>query len=185
VGSRLADGVLAGLHDFGCARDRASNRQLHYDQYCLLVLLALFNPVVRSLRAIQQASTMRKVQKRLLCPRTSLGSLSEAVDVFDPSRLEAIIGDLLKEVPHARHEVHSQAAVSRAVQLTSGEKSQKHSVPGRVRPLTAEAHIGVNQSLRMLILVRKQISSAQGVLFFKIILHLSSSTSCNPLRLRY
>src|SRR5438128_418382 len=62
--------MLAQLHDFGCARDRAGNRQLHFDQYCLLVLLALFNPVVRSLRAIQQASTLRKVQK----PRTSLGA---------------------------------------------------------------------------------------------------------------
>jgi Transposase DDE domain len=94
--------MLARLHDLGCARDRAGNRQLHYDQYCLLVLLALFNPVVRSLRAIQQASTLRKVQKRLGCPRTSLGALSEAVDVFDPARLVAIIGDLVQEVPRAR-----------------------------------------------------------------------------------
>src|SRR5437868_4052977 len=94
--------MLARLHEFGCARDRAGNRQLHFDQYCMLVLLALFNPVVRSLRAIQQASTLRKVQKRLGCPRTSLGSLSEAAAVFDPARLEGIIGDLLAEVPRAR-----------------------------------------------------------------------------------
>jgi hypothetical protein len=67
-----------------------------------LVLLALFNPVVRSLRAIQQASTLGKVQRRLGCPRTSLGSLSEATDVFDPARLEGIIGELLAEVPRAR-----------------------------------------------------------------------------------
>jgi len=90
------------LHEVGCARDRAGNRQLHYDQYCLLVLLALFNPVVRSLRAIQQASALRKVQKRLGCPRTSLGALSEATDVFDPARLQGIIGELLSEVPRAR-----------------------------------------------------------------------------------
>jgi hypothetical protein len=94
--------MLARLHDLGCARDRAGNRQLHFDQYCLLVLLALFNPVVRSLRAIQQASTLRKVQKRLGCPRTSLGALSEAVDVFDPARLVAIIGELLGEVSRTR-----------------------------------------------------------------------------------
>jgi hypothetical protein len=90
------------LHGIGCARDKAGNRQLHFDQYCLLVLLGLFNPVVRSLRAIQQASTLRKVQKRLGCPRTSLGSLSEATDVFDPARLEGIIGELLRQVPRAR-----------------------------------------------------------------------------------
>jgi hypothetical protein len=94
--------MLGRLHDVGCGRDRAGNRNLHFDQYCLLVLLALFNPVVRSLRAIQQASTLSKVQKRLGCPRTSLGSLSEATDVFDPARLEEIVGALLAEVPRAR-----------------------------------------------------------------------------------
>src|SRR5262245_55391541 len=94
--------LLGRLHEVGCARDRAGNRQLHYDQYCLLVLLALFNPVVRSLRALQQASTLRKVQRRLGCPRTSLGALSEATAVFDPARLEGIIGELLREVPRAR-----------------------------------------------------------------------------------
>src|SRR5262245_12453823 len=94
--------MLGRLHDIGCARDRAGNRDLHFDQYCLLVLLSLFNPVMRSLRAIQQASTLRKVQQRLGCPRTSLGSLSEATDVFDPQRLEGIIGELLAGVPRAR-----------------------------------------------------------------------------------
>jgi hypothetical protein len=94
--------LLDRLHDIGCTRDRAGNRKLHFDQYCLLVLLTLFNPVVRSLRAVQQASTLRKVQRRLGCPRTSLGSLSEATAVFDPVRLEGIIGDLLQEVPRAR-----------------------------------------------------------------------------------
>jgi hypothetical protein len=94
--------LLARLHDAGCARDTAGNRALHYDHYCLLVLLALFNPTVRSLRALQQASTLKKVQRQLGCPRTSLGSLSEAVAVFDPSRLEGIIAELLHEVPRAR-----------------------------------------------------------------------------------
>jgi Transposase DDE domain len=94
--------MLERLHGIGCGRDRAGNRKLHYDQYCLLVLLALFNPVVRSLRAVQQASTLRKVQRRLGCPRTSLGALSEAAAIFDPARLEGIIGELLNEVPRAR-----------------------------------------------------------------------------------
>ena len=38
--------LLARLHEEGCQRDRAGNRQLHFDQYCMLVLLYLFNPVV-------------------------------------------------------------------------------------------------------------------------------------------
>lgn len=94
--------MLKQLHEVGCARDKAGNRELHFDQYCLLVLLSMFNPIVRSLRAIQQASTLRKVQKRLGCAETSLGSLSEATDVFDPERLEGIIGELLREIPGVR-----------------------------------------------------------------------------------
>lgn len=37
-------GLLEELHDVGCERDRAGNRTLHMDEYCLLVLLYLFNP---------------------------------------------------------------------------------------------------------------------------------------------
>src|SRR4030065_799914 len=90
--------LLARLHDVGCGRDKAGNRQLHMDEYCLLVLLYLFNPVVRSLRAIQQASELRKVQRKLGCLRASLGSLSEATDVFDPERLKEIIAELGKQL---------------------------------------------------------------------------------------
>src|SRR3954471_10638127 len=86
--------LLQRLHDVGCQRDRAGNRSLHYDHYCLFVLLFLFNPVIGSLRSLQQASELKKVQKRLGCPRTSLGSLSESVSVFDPQRLQEIIAEL-------------------------------------------------------------------------------------------
>jgi len=104
--------LLARLHGVGCQRDKAGNRRLHFDQYCMLVLLFLFNPVVRSLRAIEQASELRKVQRKLGCRRASLGSLSEATDVFQPERLKEVIAELgdqlqpiardprLKDVPH-------------------------------------------------------------------------------------
>jgi hypothetical protein len=95
--------LLARLHDVGCQRDKAGNRKLHYDQYCTLVLLFLFNPVVRSLRAIEQASELRKVQRKLGCQRASLGSLSEATDVFQPERLKEIIAELGEQLkPIAR-----------------------------------------------------------------------------------
>ena len=68
--------LLERLHDDGCDRDKAGNRKLHFDQYGLLILLYLFNPVVPSLRGIQQASELGKVQKKLGCSRASLGSLS-------------------------------------------------------------------------------------------------------------
>ena len=86
--------LLERLHDDGCVRDKAGNRTLHYDQYCLLVLLYLFNPICSSLRAVQQASELPKVQKRLGCERAALGSLSEAATVFDPERLIEIIQEL-------------------------------------------------------------------------------------------
>lgn len=95
--------LLKRLHDDGCERDRAGNRELHYDQYCLLILLYLFNPVVTSLRGIQQASELEKVQRKLGCPRAALGSLSEAATVFDPERLKEIIAELGAELqPLAR-----------------------------------------------------------------------------------
>ncbi len=59
------------------------NRDLHYDQYILLLLLYFFNPIITSLRGIQQVSELKKVQKVLGVGRCSLGSLSEASNVFD------------------------------------------------------------------------------------------------------
>lgn len=90
--------LLARLHDDGCARDRAGNRELHYDQYCMLILLYLFNPTLVSLRAVQQASELLNVQRKLGCSRAALGSLSEATTVFDPERLKAIIAELGTEL---------------------------------------------------------------------------------------
>jgi len=86
--------LLHQLHDVGCERDRAGNRSLHMDQYCMLILLYMFNPIVTSLRALQQASELAKVQKKLGCARSSLGSLSESVAVFDAERLKPIIESL-------------------------------------------------------------------------------------------
>jgi hypothetical protein len=64
---------------------------LHFDQYCVLMLLAMVGPIVDSLRVLQQASELPNVQKRLCVKRVSPGSLSEAVAVFDPERLRTIV----------------------------------------------------------------------------------------------
>jgi hypothetical protein len=95
--------LFARLHEVGCERDTAGNRDLHFDQYCCLVLLFFFNPIVNSLRALQQASALKSVQKKLGVPRASLGSFSEARQVFDPELLRPIIGELAKQAqPLAR-----------------------------------------------------------------------------------
>lgn len=95
--------LLESLHDAGCQRDKAHNRELFYDQLCLLMLLAMFNPIVDSLRALEQASGLEKVGKRLKCGRASLASLSEAARLFDAELLKPIIGQLGEQLePLAR-----------------------------------------------------------------------------------
>jgi len=95
--------LLERLRDVGCQRDKAGNRRLHFDQYCLLLLLAMFNPIARSMRALQQASGLRKVQRKLGVQRFSLGSLSEATEVFDPEKLREIVVEMGKDLqPVAR-----------------------------------------------------------------------------------
>jgi len=96
--------MLERLHNAGCQRDRAGNRILHMNQYMTLLLLCMFSPIAKSLRSMQQDSELKKVQKKLRVPRSSLASLSEAARVFDSDLLIEIIGELvlqLKPIPHS------------------------------------------------------------------------------------
>jgi DDE family transposase len=90
----LLDPLLDGLHHHATERDKAGNRQLFYDQYASLLLFYFFNPVLTSLRGLQQASALDKVQQRLGGGRVSLGSLSEASRVFDAALLRPLVGEL-------------------------------------------------------------------------------------------
>ena len=90
--------LLGRLHEDACERDKAHNRVLHYDQHIALILLYLFNPVVSSLRALAQVSTLAKVQQKLGIPKTNLVSLSEANRLFDASLLQGIVQDLGREL---------------------------------------------------------------------------------------
>jgi hypothetical protein len=96
--------MLESLHDASCARDRAHNRILHMDQYITLLLMYMFNPVCSSLRALQEASELAKVQRVLKVPRASLGSLSEAARVFDSDLLVGLIGELVGQLKPLRHD---------------------------------------------------------------------------------
>ncbi len=90
--------LLKGLHSAGCERDRAGNRTLFMDQYVSLLLLYMFNPICSSIRSLQQAGELKKVQRLLGCSRASLGSLSEASRVFESSLLEPIIAQLTEQL---------------------------------------------------------------------------------------
>lgn len=87
---------IATLEQFHLIKDH-HNRELHYDQYIALILFYFFNPVLTSLRSIQQASTLEKVQSALGVKATSLGSLSEASQVFDPQLLVPLLQQLAQE----------------------------------------------------------------------------------------
>jgi hypothetical protein len=94
---RLVGPLLDRLHHDATARDHAGNRRLYFDHYAGLLLLLFFNPILTSLRGLQQASALGKVQKQLGCSRAALGSLSEASRVFDPALLRHILGDLAQQ----------------------------------------------------------------------------------------
>ena len=91
--------LLARLHEVGTERDKADNRDLHMDEYCILVLMWMFSPILTSMRALQQASELDKVRKKLGVGRASLGSLSESVSVFDPEPLKQIAAELADQIP--------------------------------------------------------------------------------------
>ena len=94
--------LLAPLHEVGCVRDAAGNRELHYDDYCKLVLLYTWNPLIASVHDLQQAVGLPKVAKALGVKRFSAGSFSESVRVFDPEMLKPIICELAGQLPQTQ-----------------------------------------------------------------------------------
>jgi hypothetical protein len=90
--------LLERLHDVGTRRDKANNRRLFFDGYTCLLLLHFWNPIVVSLRSLQQATGLDKVQKLLGVRRVSLGSLSEATGVFAAEALREIVQELAQRV---------------------------------------------------------------------------------------
>jgi hypothetical protein len=87
-------GLLSKLHAVGCDRDKAANRELHFDDYVLLILLYLFNPLIDSMRTLQKVAALPEMQKRLGIKRFSLGSFSESCRVFEPRMLQHVVDQL-------------------------------------------------------------------------------------------
>jgi hypothetical protein len=103
---RKVAGMLSFLHDNGCDRDKAANRELHFDDYVLLMLLWMFNPAIDSMRALQRVASVEEVQKKLNIRSFSLGSFSESCRQFDPSMLKSVVEQLAGEMnPIGRQEM--------------------------------------------------------------------------------
>jgi len=78
-----------------CGKDKAGNRTFFYDQYLSLLLLYFFTPTLTSLRGLQQACSLDKLQKELALPRApGLGTLSAAARDFDPNLLRPLLAEL-------------------------------------------------------------------------------------------
>lgn len=91
---RRVAGLLRSVHDAGCDRDKADNRELHFDDYVLLILLYLFNPLIDSMRTLQKVAELPQVQERLGIKRFSLGSFSESCRIFEPALLQQVVDQL-------------------------------------------------------------------------------------------
>jgi hypothetical protein len=121
---RKAFELLDALHPVGCERDRAGNRELHFDGYCKLVLLYVWNPLIGSVRTLQQAVGLDKVARAVGVRRFSLGSFSESVRVFDPERLGPIVRELARQVAAAAKPLSARdprlASVEHAITLVDG-----------------------------------------------------------------
>ncbi len=129
--------LLERLHDVGTARDKAGQRQLHMDEYCILVLLWLYSPILTSLRALQQSSTLDKVPKKLGVRKASLGSLSESVRIFDCAEAYRA-GSLLRSW-------HSHAPSKPSQQATAHShflKSQPNSAKILLHPTVCRTVLG-------------------------------------------
>jgi hypothetical protein len=77
-------------------------RELTLPRYFTLFLFGLFNPMIKSMRGLCEASHFESVQKQLQCLPVSLGSFSAAQRLFDPELLKGVFEELstgLKRTP--------------------------------------------------------------------------------------
>src|SRR6266513_891218 len=82
--------LLDALNDVGCERDKAGNREFFRD-YVKLVLLYSWNPLIKSIRGLQEAAAQPRVAKSLGIKRFSAGIFSESPRVYEPERLRPIV----------------------------------------------------------------------------------------------
>lgn len=79
------------------------NRRFRMDHWVSLLLLHFFNPILDSMRALQEATDFQNVQDVVGVKHTSLGSMSDSASkVFAPTYLEPIlhkVGQMVGKLP--------------------------------------------------------------------------------------
>lgn len=76
------------------------NRRLHYDDLLTAYLLAFFNPILRSLRTLEDASTSQRMQDHLSIERLCRSTLSDANGILDSKLLLPLVADLRARLPN-------------------------------------------------------------------------------------
>jgi hypothetical protein len=73
-------------------------RQLHVGEYLSLLLFEMWNPAIKSMRALCKASRLDRIQKEICHAPVSLGSFSEMQAVIDPALLERVFESAVKDL---------------------------------------------------------------------------------------
>jgi hypothetical protein len=74
-------------------------RVLSYRPYLSLFLFGLFNPVVKSMRALCGLSRLKRLQEEVCGGRVSPASFSEMQHLLDPELLRQVFGEVVKQTP--------------------------------------------------------------------------------------
>lgn len=93
------------------------NRKLKIDQLLTGLLLAFFDPTVRSLRMIEDKGSF---DGRLDLSRMARSTTADALAVFDPACLQPVIDDLRSRVPHLGHADKDLAGITRQIVAADG-----------------------------------------------------------------
>ena len=80
------------------------NRVLFYDDVLVAYLLAFFNPTLRSLRCIEDASQLPGVNRFFDVDAVCRSTLSDANALFDPQHLQGLIDDLRRRLPNLKQQ---------------------------------------------------------------------------------
>jgi Transposase DDE domain len=96
------------------------NRDLHYDTVLVALLLAFFDPVVRSLRIIEDASTDEVWTSHLPLGRVCKSTLAEALRSMSPAHLLPLIRQLQGRLPGLERVDHDLAFLMKRIIAADG-----------------------------------------------------------------
>lgn len=106
VGGRLIDLIDQPLRALRTSKALSAhgNRHLLADHLVIAHLVAFFNPIVKSLRRIEDVFQSPKARRRFDLPRVPRSTLSDAQALFDPELLAPLIESLKQRLPTLPHD---------------------------------------------------------------------------------